>query len=483
MNTRASCLVFLGIALLVASTPTPAEPGTPSLPRLVDTPCIGDFSALPNAVRCATLVVAENRRADNGRRVAIPVVVVKGLGEVRKPDPVIDLHGGPGGSTVEGLAHWLPRDPGMVADGRDWIFFDQRGTGLSVPTLGCGHVGVSDAGLTDDFAVEAIRACGLRLQAAGINLSQYNIGAIVEDLADLRQVLGIDEYNLSGTSYGTRVALGVMQRDTRGLRSVVLDSIWPPEASWTEPLPTLVSRETRKILALCARDEQCGARHPDLEARFDQLLNDWLARPRRVGERSYTADEAASFLLEALYSREGSRRLPSSIARWLGDDYSELDAFLDGQSGYVEGLFFANLCKEEFPFESPDAVEGTGSGDPIAEATARTVKRIFPACTGFAVGKPDPIDNQPVVSAIPTLILNGEIDAGCPVELAEAAVKRLERGQLAVFPNTTHAVRWQSECAQEIFARFLDAPREPIDRSCIEVERPTFEFDLGGTNR
>ena len=480
MRHRALSCIPLGVVLLAASTGLRAAPQDGSLPRFDDTPCIGDFSALPNEVRCGTLVVPEARGVKTGRRVAIPVVVVRGVGETRKPDPVIDLHGGPGGGTVEGLADSLSRHPESVADGRDWIFFDQRGTGLSVPTLGCGHVGVSDAGLTDDVAVEAIRACGLRHQAAGVDLGQYNIGAIVQDMADLRRVLGIGEYNLMGGSYGSRVAMGVMQRDTRGLRAVVLDSIWPPEASWTEPLPTLVSRETRKVLAMCARDERCGARHPDLEARFDVLLTDWLVRPRQSGDRSYTADEVASFLLEALYDRDGTRRLPDSIARWLGDDYSELDAFLQGQSGYVEGLFFANLCKEEFPFESPAAVEGTGGSDPIAEATARTVKRVFAACTGFAVGKPDPIDNQPVVSDVPTLILNGEIDAGCPVELAEAAVQRLENGQLAVFPNTTHGVHWQSQCAKEIVSRFLDAPRERIDTSCIAVEHATFEFELGG---
>jgi pimeloyl-ACP methyl ester carboxylesterase len=468
--------------MLAASTGLHAMPNQGLLPRFEDGPCVGDFSSLPNEVRCGVLVVPESRGADNGRKVAIPVAVVKGVGDERKPDAVIDLHGGPGGGTIEGLASALSQDPASVADGRDWIFFDQRGTGLSVPTLTCGSIGVSDAGLTDDVAIDAVRACGLRHRAAGVDLGQYHIGATVQDLSDLRRVLGIREYNLVGGSYGTRVAMGVMQRDTQGLRAVVLDSIWPPEASWTEPLPRLVSRETRKVLALCRQDERCSARHPDLESRFDALLADWLERPRHAGDRAYTADEAAAFLLEARYSRDGARRLPSSIARWLGDDYSELEAYLHGQSGYVEGLFFANLCKEEFAFESPAAVEGVGSGDPIAEATARTVKRVFPACTGFAVGRPDPIDNQPVVSTIPTLILNGEIDAGCPVELAEAAVKRLKNGQLAVFPNTTHGVHWQSECAKGIVARFLDAPRERIDTACIAVEHATFEFDLGNRN-
>ena len=466
---------------LAAPTGSPSEateaPGH-GRPALVDAPCVGDFSALPNEVQCRLLVVAETRGSDNGRKVVLPVVVVRGVGEQRRPDPVIVLHGGPGGGDVEGLADSLSRHPELVGDGRDWIFFDQRGTGLSVPTLDCGAVGLSDAGLTDDFAVAAARACGRRHAAAGVDLSQYNIAAIVADLADLRRALGIDEYNLLGTSYGSRVAMGVMQRDTRGLRAVVLDSLWPPEASWTGPLPPLVSRETRKVLALCARDERCGARHPDLERRFDALLTGWLDTPRVVDGRPHTADDVAAFLLESLYDNDGTRRLPASIARLLGDDYTELDEFLQAQSGYVEGLFLANLCKEEFPFESPADIEGRAGGDPIAVATARASLRNFAACEGFPVGKPDPLDNQPVESEVPTLILAAGIDAGCPVELAEAAVRRLAHGQLAVFPNTTHGVRWQSRCAQEMVSRFLDAPRTRIETACIAVEHARFEFRL-----
>mgnify|MGYP006164474951 CR=1 FL=1 len=59
--------------------------------------------------------------------------------------------------------------------------------------------------------------------------------------------LGIDTYNLFGVSYGSRVAMGVMQHDPSGLRAVVLDSPWPPEANWTTPLPGLISRETRQV--------------------------------------------------------------------------------------------------------------------------------------------------------------------------------------------------------------------------------------------
>lgn len=52
-----------------------------------------------------------------------------------------------------------------------------------------------------------------------------------------------------------------MGRHPEQLRSVVLDSPWPPEASWIAALPMPVSRELRQMLALCAAEPSpAGAR-------------------------------------------------------------------------------------------------------------------------------------------------------------------------------------------------------------------------------
>ena len=484
MHIRRWLAPVLVVALAACSTLAPQSADTtealaaPTQPGYAASPCHGDFSFLANTVECGTLVVEETRGSGNGRRVAMPVVRVRALNHP-KADPVIFLHGGPGGGVVESLAKRLKARHAPVTEDRDWIFFDERGTGLSTPSLDCGSLGLSDAGLTSDQAAADAVTCGQSLSKQGIDLSRFNTVEVVKDLADLRSALRITSYNLYGVSYGSRVAMGVMQHDPAGLRAVVLDSPWPPEVSWTGPIGTLVSRELRQVMALCAADATCNARHPALESRLDAMTRQWLESPPSNDKaHRYAAEELAAYLLDALYDDEGARSLPMTIEQIIGGDRSALDNFLVDQSGYNEGQFFTHLCKEEFAFESPSAIQGLHGTDPIAQATARAAKRYFDACKGFEVGAPDPIENQPVSSDIPTLLLTADIDAGCPVEFALAAATHLKHAQVFNMPNMTHAVAGRSPCAKRMLAAFLEQPASKVDPSCIANDRPTFPFIL-----
>jgi pimeloyl-ACP methyl ester carboxylesterase len=441
------------------------------------TACAAEFNGLPDRVECGTMTVAVNPDADNGRTVSFPVVIVRAPAGAAQLDPVIYLHGGPGGDVVSGLARQLRSGALPITSDRDWIFFDERGTGLSVPLLDCGQLPLSDAGVTSDDGAERLQACGRNLAGKGIDLSQYNSATIVKDIRALRQELRITSYTLFGISYGTRVAMAVMQHDPEGLRAAVLDSLWPPEANATGPLPRLVSREVRQILRLCAADQACGRRYPQLERRLDERLTRWLTAPLEDGGRVYTAGEVAAWLLDALYDTDGARSLPASLDALLAGDSRSLAKFLVAQSDYVEGQFFTHMCKEEFPFERPQAIDA-GDNDPIAEAAARNTRRFFPVCEGFKVGVSDPVENQPLVSAIPTLILTADIDAGCPAELAETAVTRLSNGAHYNFVNRTHGVTRQSACARSMAAQFLATTDPHVDARCMGADQPMFNFVL-----
>lgn len=448
-----------------------------SAPRFTSTPCGEDFAAAPNRVECGMLVVPETRGKRNGRYVSIAVAIVRAREPHKHPDPVIYLHGGPGGSAVPRLPKLLA-EAGMreiIGTDRDWIFFDQRGGGLSTPLLSCGVVALSDAGLRDERAVDAIRACAARHAAAGVDLSQFNIAATVRDIGDLRRALGIGRYNLFGVSYGTRVAMGVLARDPQDLRAVVLDSPLPPEADITAPMPKLVSRETRKVLAMCAAEANCARRHPDLERRLDEMLSSWLTAPPVIDGVSYRPEDIAAFLLGSLYGYESARALPANLDRILAGKLESLDAYLKTESGYAEAQFYTHTCREYYGFESPAAVD-LDTPDPIARATARAVRRHFAACEGFHLGALDPVDHAPVSSTVPTLFLAAGVDAGCPAELSESAVQRMPNGRLAIFPNTTHSIAVHSKCARAMIARFLDDPEARTDSSCIAES--TRHFDL-----
>ncbi|WP_443750462.1 alpha/beta hydrolase [Asticcacaulis solisilvae] len=466
------------LALVAGCTPHPAQPEKPK-PGFAAAACAESFAGLPNKVDCGTMTVEETRGANNGRLVSFPVVIVHATNTRPKADPVIYLHGGPGGGIIHGLADRLRAGKVPLTPDRDWIFFDQRGTGQSTPLLDCGTAPLSDAGVTSDEGVGILKACGEKFTAAGIDLSQYNSAVIVKDIRDLRAALHITTYNLFGVSYGTRVAMAVMQHDPKDLRAAVLDSVWPPEASATGPLPGLVSREVRQVLTLCAADTACNAAYPDLERRFDKRLTAWLKAPVVKDGKTYTADGVAAYLLDAIYGTDSARALPGSIDALVKGDYRGLDQFMVEQSGYVEGQFFTHMCKEEFPFEQPSAVEtGLDEADPIAQATARDVRRFFPVCEGFKVGAPDPVENQPLTSDVPALLLTADIDAGCPAELSDAAVKRLSHGAHYTFANRTHGVSRQSPCAQAMVKQFLATADAHVDAACLPGDHPKFEFIL-----
>ena len=470
--------ILTGLTICMAALTGCAQPAAPLTKGFHAQACKSDFSGVPNKVECGTMVVDEARGSDNGRLISFPVVIVRTTAAVKQADPVIYLHGGPGGGVVAGLAKRLTDGRAPAMTDRDWIFFDQRGGESATPSLDCGQLPLSDAGVTSDDGVTQLKGCGEKWKAQGVDLSQYNSAVIAQDIGDLRHALGIKAYNLYGVSYGTRVAMAVMHHDPSDLRAVVLDSTWPPEASATGPLPVLVSREVRQVLALCAADAACHAKYPDGETKLDALLTAWLKAPVQVKGKTYTADGVASYLLDAIYDSTGARKLPASIDRLVKGDYADLDAYMVAQSDYVEGQFFTHLCKEEFPFENPADIQGVSGADPIARAVARDAQRFFQVCPGFAIGTLDPVENQLLVSSIPTLMLSADIDAGCPAELSESAVKRLDHGQYFFFPNRTHGVARQSPCAKGMISAFLADPVAKVDAACIKDDQPKFQFIL-----
>ena len=190
--------------------------------------------ALANA-QCGYLVVPENRTLPTGPTIRLLVATIPALASA-KSDPVVYLAGGPGGIAVAEASILV--DAGINRD-RDLILMDQRGALYSEPALTCpdlDHFFVSSLGLpldapsTGQLHAAAARACYLRSLATRSDLSAYNTTESAADLAALRTVLGIEQWNVFGVSYGTNLALTLMREHAEGIRSVVIDSVEPPSS-------------------------------------------------------------------------------------------------------------------------------------------------------------------------------------------------------------------------------------------------------------
>ena len=89
-------------------------------------------------VECGYLTVPEQHARPDGPTIQLAVAIVKSHDPNRRPDPLVMLQGGPGGSTIDlfSQALFLPPADALRAD-RDIVLFDQRGTLYSKPSLAC----------------------------------------------------------------------------------------------------------------------------------------------------------------------------------------------------------------------------------------------------------------------------------------------------------------------------------------------------------
>ena len=163
---------------------------------------------------CGHLVVPEDRTNSDGPTITLPFAVFKSRSDNPAPDPIVYLAGGPGEKALESVPlifdHFFTP---FLAD-RDVIVFDQRGAGFSDPALDCPEyqkmaLDTLDQDLSVEeeasLSTEAISDCHDRLLADGANLAAYTTAENAADLSDLRQVLGYEEWNLYGGSYGTKL--------------------------------------------------------------------------------------------------------------------------------------------------------------------------------------------------------------------------------------------------------------------------------------
>jgi pimeloyl-ACP methyl ester carboxylesterase len=469
-----SMLMILAGAMLLSSAAQAA--------RFVPGPCPVRTEGLAVSVECGQLIVPENRAKPKGRQVVLPVLIARTPLANKQADPVLWLHGGPGGSALRrGTLEAMFGSMDAVArrmGPRDWIFFDHRGTGLAAPSFSCGDLRLTDAGLPRRSELTLSKACAQRWTAAGYDLSQYNSATIAADGADLMRVLGHKSYNIFGGSYGVRVGLVMMRDFPNAIRAAVLDSPFPPEVNGNIDLPRLVEEALSKVFAACAADTVCAAAYPDLRARTVAFIDQLNAAPKQVGRRQINGDDLVRALFETVYVPSEIPALPKRLARVLSGDDAGWRDLLATDTLYTQGGNLTSFCKEELAFESAQDIAAAGKIGPFAAAIARSLLLYKETCADWPVGPANPVEAKRVVSSIPTLILSGGLDPACPPPYADSALLGLRNGQSVVFPAGSHGIIGSKPCGAKIALGFLNAPTTPIDRSCVAETPDVPKFEV-----
>lgn len=312
---------------------------------------ISPDETLGKTILCDQIEVPENWGLPDGRSIDLSYIVLKSTSLAPFSDPVIYFQGGPGGSALNSLA-LIGTGTETLRANRDIIVVEQRGTAhsndlfcpLSVrvpsPDTYDADIAAADARIdaleidaySDPSAVYEViaayaevkdyRSCVTYLEDLGNDLTQYNTANTVRDVLRLMQHLDYPAYNLFGGSYGTTVALAIMDHyalsagaDLPPLRSVVIDGVAPRNKEFYEEA-FITPRNVLRVLSDCEADAACAAAYPDIRQRALDLFAKVQAEPlpRENGEDITLADLRQVLRSTVTNQQKLVRYLPRLIA-------------------------------------------------------------------------------------------------------------------------------------------------------------------------
>ena len=450
--------------------------------------------------RCGYVTLPQDYAEPGDGNVEIFYTLIHSRSHKPQPDPLVYLVGGPGSSGSQLLETSFSKYLRAFAGERDIIVIDQRGTGLSNPPLYCREVlfrldDILQSHHADhaELLLEILTECHQRLSSRGVQFDTFHSENNARDIVNVLLSLGYEEWNLVGVSYGSRLALAMMRDFPEYLRSVILDSVYPPQADIYLDSYYNGERSLQVLFDACAASERCDQRYPDLSLVFYQLyerLNEApmiaIYQPPRYPrlEIEISGYRLYDWVFSWLYEVDSIELIPYLIydlAQGQVEDAARIGAaFEAAMTGLSLGMHYTVQCQEEYGSAVDRDYAGILESHPHlsgylhypVEGTA-TLQRL---CEMWRAEARPAVANSPVESDVPALLLSGNYDPITPPAYADSAYETLTRAYHFVLPHVGHAVLRSEACAVRIAVAFLDAPLTEPDSSCI-AETPSIVFN------
>jgi len=133
-------------------------------------------------------------------------------------------------------------------------------------------------------------------------------------------------------------------------------------------------------------------------------------------------------------------------------------------------MYYSVLCHDENPFSTLEAYQSVLEEYPQLAAlfeNAGTGKLGYQVCEGWEAGQAAALENQPVSSNIPALVMAGEFDPIAPPAWSKHAAETLENGYYFEYPTVGHGASVVAGCPQEMMTAFLNNPSQAPKNTCI----------------
>jgi len=450
-----------------------AQAQPPSFLR--DGPCRLTTEAVPAVFApCGELAVPEDPSTPDGDEIEIFVARIPAQSAEPRRDPLVLIAGGPGQSTVDFYLQSGSAFEQARRD-RDIVLVDQRGTGRSATGFNCSAPDDVYADDRPETLMRLVEDCLARLEH---DPRFYTTSVAVQDLERVRAALGIEQWNLYGISYGTRVAQHYLRRYPERVRSIVLDGVVPAPLALGPDIAHEAQRALGQIFARCAADIGCADAFTNLAEDFAALLErlDTAAAAEATDAPPLKPAELRTAVRLMSYAAPTVALLPVMLEEAYDGNYSPLS----GQAKTLlrdvpESLSFpmsnAVTCTEDVPFIDASAgtegLESTYLGTQIIDA-------LEGICAHWPRGVIDPDFKAPLTSDRPALLLSGEFDPITPPAYAERVIAGgLGNSVHLIGPKQGHGIVGVG-CVPRLLRSFLEDPSPAtVDASCLATEPPT----------
>ena len=490
--------------VVVTPTAVPTQTQTPVPAPVRELESVECRTPNPSLIKmeCYDLLVPEDRADPESQMLRLHVAIFRSRSSSPASDPILFLSGGPGQPGIPVVMN-IQSFSGFMKSNRDVIVFDQRGTGQSQPSLACPEAGqfymdVLNKTLSQDefFSNEeaAWLKCRERLISEGVELEEYSSAISAADADDLRRALNIEKWNLFGISYGTRLALTIMRDYPQGVRSAVLDSVYPlPETLATYDYKDFRGKGSIKyLLDRCTADVECQTAYPDLENKLVTLVENLNGTPVSVTSKYKTAvgysngpevmltgNRLLQVLRGMMYSVADIPFIPKMINDLDNADYEIVSKYLYLAFPIFEptGMSYSVQCNDNAAYATN--FPALDSPTPLEKIWFSFIQGDNEFMNFCHMWLPDSVDTQKIdsfSSEIPSLLLAGEFDPATPVSYAELAKDGLPNSYLYEFAGFGHSLTTSDSaangCVGSLMASFWNNPVAKPDDDCYYDLKP-----------
>jgi len=431
------------------------------------------------SARCGTLDVPENPADPEGRQITLNIAMAPATGSTTEPDPIFFFAGGPGQAATE---TWVLLRPVLrqIRKTRDIVMIDQRGTGKS-NKLAC----TSEAGedLNQAVDLDLIRSETQKCLAdlAG-DPRFYTTTIAMGDYNRVREAMGYDRINIIGVSYGTRAAQVYLREFPQTVRTLTLDSVVPMQLALGQEHARMLDQSVAAVFADCARDKTCDTLYPRHADELNTLFMQLRKTPRDitvinpVNGQSETVHLTADMLAVAIrflsYASETQALIPLLVHEALTTGNlsrmaSQASLVMSGLNEMLaRGMELAVLCSEDYPFIDFN----TDDSDTLMGNLLLQIINV--QCSVWPRGEVPGGFHDPVVSAVPVLLMSGERDPVTPPQYAALTAETFSNSLNLVARGQAHSVM-KNVCLRNITTAFIDKGSiEGLDSSCVEKIQP-----------